>query len=376
MAAQRAALRERRAQLRQNCLLAFREHVRIAALLDRREIGMFELAAPAAWKDRARRAIVDAVEKAPPVHLEVRIARDERPFELEEHHRDRALRRTDRTLVGIEVRGERRERAHRNAVAAFEDVRIAVAQRVAHDRRDARFAAKRRAHPKEVVVAPLDVDVRVLHEAVEDRVGPVPAVKKIADDMEPVHREPLDEHGKRLDEVRARIDLDDRGEEALPVCHLCCVRFRTRRHELDDDGGVARGDEPADLRGGVLEAHELRERQEPFEVRAVPCRRRTARLPHLLDLLFRVVDERAELRLFSTRHPRAENVFHLFADDARAVVENMEKRLVLAVQIAQKMLDPLREREPRLQVNELFIDDFLRRVLLRQKAEDLARPSR
>ena len=371
---QDGALREVGAQVRDDLLLLCGQLVDILArLVNRREVGALELVAPAVAEPRIRGTEVDVMEQPAALHLEVVIARDELALELEHHDGDGALRCLQGRFVGVDVRGKCRQRPQADAVAALEDVGIVVAQGIAHDRRDAGLAAERRAHPEHIVVAPLDVDGRVLHEQVEDGVGPVAAVKEIADDVEPVDGQPLDQNGERLDEVRAAVNLHDGIEELLEVEELRLVGFRARVHELDDDRCVAVGDEAADLRSRILVAHELRELEQAREVLAVPRRRRAPLCAHLVDLLLRVVDERAELRLLVLRQPHAEDVVDLLANDAGAVVEDVEKRGVLAVQVAHEVLDALRQREVRLQVDELLVNGFFCWVFLGHEAQDLAR---
>ena len=155
------------------------------------------------------------------------------------------------------------------------------------------------------------------------------------------------------------------------VLRLRRVLLGARVKKLDDDGLIALGDEAAHLRRRVLVAHELRQLQEPREVLTIPGGRVLALGVHALDLFLRVVDERAELRLLFIRHAVSKDVFDLLANDARAVVQDVEERLVLAVQIAHEMLNALGQTELRLQGDELFVDGFQRRVLLGEKPQEL-----
>ena len=178
--------------------------------------------------------------------MEIRVAADELSLEFEHNHGDGALGRFDGGLVGIDMRGESRERAQADAVAALEHIGVVVAQGVAYDRRDADLTAQRRAHPEYIVIAPLDIDVRVmLYEQVEDSIGPVAAVEKVAHDVQVVYGQPLDEHGKGHDEVGAAVNLHDGVEQALVIEELRVVGLGPRVHELDDNRGVAAWDETA-----------------------------------------------------------------------------------------------------------------------------------
>lgn len=63
------------------------------------------------------------------------------------------------------------------------------------------------------------------------------------------------------------------------------------------------------------------------------------------ELLMRVVDEGAQVALFLLGELVAKDVVHVLAHHARAVVEDMQERLVFTVQIAHEMLGTLGQVE-------------------------------
>ena len=366
---QHFALREVRLEVGDDAFFLLRERVGIFGV-DRRKVGALQRIASLAEHDVGG-VVVDLVEEAAALHLEVGIPRDQLAFELQHDHRDRLLRGADGVGVRIDARREERQGTQADAVAALQDVGVVVAQAVPHDARNADLASRCRAHPHDVVVAPLDIDVVIVEEHVEDRVGTATAVEEIADDVQAVDGEPLDEHAERLDEARAAVDLHDRREEAAMVLRLRRVLLGARVKKLDDDGLVSLGDEAAHLARRILVAHELRQFQKPREILPIPGGRVLALGVHALDLLLRVVDERAELPLLLVRHAVGEDILDLLADDPRAVVQYMEKRFILAMQIAHEMLDALGQAELRLQGDELFVDGLKRRILLSEQPQEL-----
>ena len=72
-----------------------------------------------------------------------------------------------------------------------------------------------------------------------------------------------------------------------------------------------------------------------------------------VDLLLRVIDERGELRLLVLAQFDAERLLDARAHIARAVAQQMRKRLVLAVDIRREHLGPLGEIQDRVQVHNL-----------------------
>ena len=67
----------------------------------------------------------------------------------------------------------------------------------------------------------------MLHEEVEDTVGTITAIKKIANDVDALHSEPFDEHAERLNKVCSAADLHNRLDELFIVIKLCLVQLRT-----------------------------------------------------------------------------------------------------------------------------------------------------
>ena len=90
-----------------------------------------------------------------------------------------------------------------------------------------------------------------------------------------------------------------------------------------------------------------------------------------LDLLARVVDERAQLALFVKGERFAKDFVDMLAHDARAVVEDVHKGFVLAMHVAHKMLSALWQVEDGREVDDLGKRGLLGGKLSRQQAQIL-----
>ena len=90
-----------------------------------------------------------------------------------------------------------------------------------------------------------------------------------------------------------------------------------------------------------------------------------------LELFVRIVDERAQLALLLLGKGAGENLVHVLAHHARAVVEDVQERLVLTVKVAHEMLGALGQVEDGLQVDDLGEHRLLRGELLGEQAEVL-----
>ena len=109
---------------------------------------------------------------------------------------------------------------------------------IGHDGGDQGAAAGGGAHPEDVVVAPLDVHVVVLHQVVQDHVRARAAVEDIAYQVQLVHH-PLDHVRQRPDQAVRLVDLDDRRDDVLEIIVLFRVPA-VRLEQLLDDVGVVR----------------------------------------------------------------------------------------------------------------------------------------
>lgn len=130
----------------------------------------------------------------------------------------------------------------------------------------------------------------------------------------------------------------------------------------------------SDLRPGVFGSHNPADLDQPDQGAGVPA----AQVPPMLfpkrnQLMGRVIDQRRELRPLPFRKRIPINPVDLIPDDARSVVEDVGDRLVFAVEVADKMLGPLRQIEDRLEVDNFCADRLNGWKLLREKSEMLHR---
>ena len=111
------------------------------------------------------------------------------------------------------------------------------------------------------------------------------------------------------------------------IDELGLIGLRMRIEQLDDDGLIALRQKAAHFGRRVFIGHELGNLQQARKVHAIPFRCILALDAHAFDFLLGIVDQRAEIRLFLIREPRAKHVVNLFPNDPGAVIENMEKQL-------------------------------------------------
>ena len=362
-----AAVGEALHEARHDVALGGRELVGVVGV-ERGEVAGGEVVVLARDADLAVRAVgeVELVEQKAVGHVELGMAPDELALQLEHDDRDGLLDRGEHVLLGVGLLGEECQLAQGDAVGALEDVEGVVVDGVPHHRGDAGLGAGRRAHPADVVVAPLDVERVVGHEAVHDDVAVGTAVVDVAHDVQVVDGEALDERRERSDEVADAARLEDGLDDALVVDVAVGLLAAARVEELVDDVGVGHGHGLPHLGARVGVREVTGELDELHKGRAVPRGRVLALLLDALELLVGVVDEGAELGLLAGGELVAEDRFDALADDARAVVDDVVELLRVAVDVGDEVLGGLGQVEDGLEVDDLGVDGLAGGELLRE----------
>ena len=333
------------------------------------------------------RGVINMLKEKPVVHAVLRVPADELSLQLEHDDGDCLVRLGERIhavldVVGVVLRAWHEPRtalvgllrkpdevAQADAVCVFHNGKRVVLQSRVEHRRHADRTARRRAHPDNVMVAPLDIHPVMLHEHIQNAVGACAAVVDVADHVQSVHRHALDQAAERLDERARHAHLDHRADDVLVVRLLVVLLAGGVEQLVDDVLEVLRQCFPH-LGAGVFGRHRTRQIDQSVQCHPVPLIGCLAGLPHLLQLFRRVVDQCAEAAALTFRHGAVEDIIHLFPDDAGAVIENMLKRLRLAVQIAHEMLGAFGEVTERVEADQRGACRRDAGVLLCQQAQD------
>ena len=266
---------------------------------------------------------------------------------------------THARIVTVRVKGEARQRQDVDAVGVLQDGQVAVAGAVAHHVRDAAALPEGRAHPHDVVVAPLDVHIMLCLQRLHDDIGLRAAIVDVADDVQLADGQALDELRERLDERDAATGAHRRIKDAGIVrffVHAVIVLV----HQLLDDVGELGGQRLAHAACRVLARRALTHRHQARHHGGVPGALVFHARQDQLRLLSRIVDERGQLALLGLGQLIAERLVHLQTDGTRPVAQDVAERLGFAVDVGAEELRALREVQDGAQV-----DDLGRRQLLR-----------
>ena len=143
----------------------------------------------------------------------------------------------DKRRVGavfVRLHGKGCQRHHVDAVALLKCLRVGVAQRKAQHACNTGLVSSGGSHPQNVVVAPLDVQMMVVAERVHNQVGTWSAVINVAEDVQTVDGQALDEVADGYDEMADAARADDGLDDDVEVSLLVVVLRRLVQQFLND----------------------------------------------------------------------------------------------------------------------------------------------
>ena len=167
-----------------------------------------------------------------------------------------------------------------------------------------------------------------------------------------VDRQTFDDPAERGDELRRLTDVHNGGDNVFVV--LLLVKFiAVGVEQLFQNVGIVLRKRLAHFGAGIPGTDRTAELNQPVERYAVPLVQIGNLRLQLFKLLFRVIDQRCELVQFRVGDAVLEQQIKPLADHAGAGIENVEKGLVLPMNIRDKVLAALRQIQNRLKVDDL-----------------------
>ena len=221
------------------------------------------------------------------------------------------------------------------------------------------------------MIAPLDIERMVVHQAVHNFCRAAATVKDVSHKMQVIDCQTFDECRERADKVVGRVGLENRVDDALVIANAVVVFIRVRMQQLIDDIGVIVRDGLTDFGARVATRKGARHGDEMVEILFVPGGGVPSRRTHQAQLFAWIVDERAQVALFAVGQRIAEYFVNVLANNARAVVEDVHEGFVFTVQVTHKVLGSFGQIENRLQVDDFGEDRLLVGKLLREQREVL-----
>ena len=283
------------------------------------------------------RGKVNVVQKVAALQIEIRVAGNDLCLQLE-HHNGHGLVHPRGggqvacrcALVGVgqparnigirvSMLGKALQAAQADAVAALQRVQIVVGQRCFQHGHNAERAARCRAHPDHVVVAPLDVHLMMRHETVQNAVRARAAVKQVAHNVQTVHSQPLDDLAE-ADNIGVGAVIADDALNDLAVILVLVVVLKVGVKQLVEDVAAVLRQTAAHMVAGMLAGHEPAQVDEPQQRHAIPGVQVFLAGFQLGQLLIGIIDERRQLGTLLGGDTVAKHRVDFFTDDARCAV--------------------------------------------------------
>ena len=202
------------------------------------------------------------------------------------------------------------------------------------------------------MVAPLDVDVVEVAERVHNKVCARTAVVNVAEDVQAVNGQALDEIAEGDDEVVGAARADDGADDDVEV-GLLVVVVGTLVQQLFYNIGVFLGQALAHLRAGIFRRDTAADGDELVECGLVIVVECALVLLDEFQFLFGIIDERAQVLLLLLAQGIAKEVVDLALDITRSVAQHVLEGFVLTVEVGQEVLGRLGQMEDSLEVDNL-----------------------
>ena len=180
--------------------------------------------------------------------------------------------------------------------------------------------------------------------------------------MQLIHNQGLDDLADGPDHVRRLTDLDDGVNDVL-VLILPGAPLLHQVNQLIENGLVVRIHVGANLGAGVLGGDEPAQIHKAMNGQPVPLVQVLLLVGNQCQLGGGVVDEGRQVVHVPLGHGGGEKLFQLFLDFAGAGVENVQKRLMLAVNIGHEVLRGLGQIQDGLEPDDLRARGLHRGIL-------------
>ena len=296
--------------------------------------------------------IIDLIEEHTVVELILRMAADQCPLLLKQDDTDslahlRGEARIDRVrdigiqemrleagtwIIAIHLLRIHRKRAQIDAIAVLEHIEGVIGGSDAENACDAGRITTGSPHPLGIMISPLDIHIMEAHQLLHDLVRMRASVEDIADDMEIIDDEVLDQLRQGHDEIIAHVDVDDGIHDAAEIAPLILI-MTVEVQELIDRVGILLWHLLTHLRAGVLGADAAADIHETIDRDALPLRCILRLVCRIRKNVSRIVDQVRKLQLFLLRQQISEGFIDLITNDSGGRPHQVDEGVTFTMQV-------------------------------------------
>ena len=210
---------------------------------------------------------------------------------------------------------------------------------VAHSSRDANIAACSGSHPHHIVIAPLDIHVMVLHQVIQDHIRMRATVENIADDVQHIYRHAFDERCHFDNKSVCAAGIDNSADDIVIVA--VAVGVGRSVEQLFHNVGKFFGKRFAHLGAGILGSRKPANGDEPSKHYAIPIVKIRYGGFGFNELFAGVIDQRRKRAPLCDYKRAFKRLVDLVGNSAGTVVENVQERFMLPVDITHEVFRAL-----------------------------------
>ena len=199
-------------------------------------------------------------------------------------------------VIPVGMQRQRCQRDQVDAVIVLNGIQVAVLGADTDDVGNAGQLSCRCAHPQHIMIAPLDIHRMIVHENVHDLRRAGATVKNIADDVQMIYHQPLNERAERHNELRRPVNADDRVDDLVIIC-LFVGDFLLLRDQLFYNIGEILGQSFPHLGTRIFGRYPLTDLNEPVQRDLVPVVQIRLLFQDPFHLPVRIINQRRQTLL-------------------------------------------------------------------------------
>ena len=240
-------------------------------------------------------------------------------------------------IILINLCGKHGQRTQVNAVTIFQHIKTVVADRDTQYITDTGQIACSCSHPRNVVVAPLDIHIMEIHQFLHNDVCSWSSVKDITDNMKIINGQVLDQTAQCHNKLVRNAGIDDGMDDLIVVKLLILVTVIYMEQFINNIGKLLRH-LFSHLGAGIFRRYFPTDLNKSVNGDLLPVFGITSHFHHPRQMTFRIIDQISQLKLLLFRDQMSECFLDLFPDDTGRRPQQMDKCFILSMKVTEKVL--------------------------------------
>ena len=143
-------------------------------------------------------------------------------------------------IISINIHGKGRQRKQVDAVSVFQCSQIGITHGHTNHVCHTGIISRRRPHPKEIMITPLDIEVVIIAKRIHNNMCPRTTVINITNNMQGINGKTLDQITHSYDKVIGTLGRNDGTDDDINIRMLIRIYSRFMQQLLNDIGKIFR----------------------------------------------------------------------------------------------------------------------------------------